>query len=72
MKIIVLGSGTCVPSIERSSPGYLVETDERLFLVDCGSGSLRRVVKAGRDFRDVDAILITHAHPDHVLSLIHT
>jgi ribonuclease BN (tRNA processing enzyme) len=70
MKIIVLGSGTCVPSIERSSPGYLVETDERLFLVDCGSGSLRQVVKAGRDFREIDAVLITHPHPDHISDLI--
>ncbi len=70
MKLIVLGSGTCVPSLRRNAPGYYLETSGRQLLVDCGSGTLLQLEKAGRSFRDIDAVFITHAHPDHFADLM--
>jgi len=70
IKLTVLGSGTCVPSIKRNAPGYLLEAAEFRALVDCGSGTLLQLEKAGRSYREIDAVFITHRHPDHFADLI--
>jgi ribonuclease BN (tRNA processing enzyme) len=74
MKLTILGSGTCVPSLKRNAPGYHLESGNCRILVDCGSGSLLQLEKAGKSYRDVDAVFITHRHPDHfsdLMPLIH-
>jgi ribonuclease BN (tRNA processing enzyme) len=38
-------------------------------LVDCGIGATRGVVEAGASLLDLDAIVVTHLHSDHVLEL---
>lgn len=70
MKLTVLGSGTCVPSLKRNAPGYLLEADGRQVLIDCGSGTLLQLEKAGKGFKDIDAVFITHLHPDHFADLM--
>jgi len=70
MKIIVLGSGTCVPSLKRNAPGYYLEADESRVLVDCGSGTLLQLERAGKSYKDIDAVFITHRHPDHFADLM--
>jgi ribonuclease BN (tRNA processing enzyme) len=70
MKLIVLGSGTCVPSLKRNAPGYYLEADDCRVLVDCGSGTLRQLEKAGRSYKNIDAVFITHKHPDHFADLM--
>jgi len=66
MEIIILGSGTCVPSIRRAGPGACVITDDYTILIDSSSGTLRQLARAGISYSDVDMILYTHLHPDHV------
>lgn len=70
MKLIILGSGTCVPSLKRNAPGYYLEAEGCRILVDCGSGTLLQLEKAGRSYRDIDAVFITHKHPDHFADLM--
>ncbi len=70
MKLIILGSGTCVPSLKRNAPGYYLEADGCRILIDCGSGTLLQLEKAGRSYRDIDAVFITHKHPDHFADLM--
>ena len=70
MKVTILGSGTCVPSLERGSPSYLIETGQHSYLVDCGSGTLRQLLRAGKDYRHLDGVFITHGHPDHISDLM--
>jgi len=70
MKLIVLGSGTCVPSLKRNAPGYYMEADGLQILVDCGSGTLLQLERAGRSYKDIDAVFITHKHPDHFSDLM--
>ena len=69
MKLIVLGSGTCVPSLKRNAPGYYIEAEDYRILVDCGSGTLLQLERAGRNYKDLDAVFITHRHPDHFADL---
>lgn len=43
-------------------------------LVDCGSGTLLQLERAKKSYKDIDAVFITHTHPDHIsdlISLIH-
>ena len=40
-----------------------------MILIDIGPGTLRRLCEAGLDYKDIDIILITHFHPDHVSDL---
>jgi ribonuclease BN (tRNA processing enzyme) len=70
MKLIVLGSGTCVPSLKRNAPGYYLEAEGFRILVDCGSGTLLQLEKAGKSYRDIDSVFITHKHPDHFADLM--
>jgi ribonuclease BN (tRNA processing enzyme) len=70
MKLVVLGSGTCVPSLKRCSPGYYLTADGCQVIVDLGSGALLQLEKAGLRYMDIDAVFITHSHPDHFSDLI--
>jgi len=70
MKLIVLGSGTGVPSVARNAPGYYLEVQGGQFLVDCGSGTLLQLERAGKSYKDIDAVFFTHTHPDHIGDLI--
>ncbi|MBI4683374.1 MAG: MBL fold metallo-hydrolase [Nitrospirae bacterium] len=70
MKLIVLGSGTCVPSLTRNAPGYYLEAEKSQILVDCGSGTLLQLEKAGKSYKHIDAVFITHRHPDHFADLM--
>lgn len=70
MKLTILGSGTGVPSLERSAPGYLLSVRTHQYLIDCGSGTLRQLIRAGTSYKFVDGVFITHTHPDHIGDLI--
>ena len=69
-ELIVLGSGTGIPSLRRGSPGLLVLSDRTKLLIDSGSGTLRKMLEVGVTYRDIDIILYTHIHPDHVSDLV--
>ncbi len=69
MKLIILGSGTCVPSLKRSSPAYYLEQDDTRILIDCGSGTLMQLVRSGISYKDINAVFITHTHPDHIADI---
>ncbi|MBF0438906.1 MAG: ribonuclease Z [Magnetococcales bacterium] len=66
MQGILLGSGTGVPSLRRNAPGYFLEVGTHQFLIDCGSGTLLQLERAGKSFKNLDALFITHVHADHI------
>ncbi len=66
LALTVLGSGAGVPLPDRACAGYWVQAPGFSALVDCGSGTLRRLVEHGGDYRALDAVFITHVHSDHV------
>ena len=68
--VTILGSGTCVPSLERSSCSVLVEAEDAKILIDCGPGTMRRLLENGTEIYDISHILISHFHPDHTSELI--
>ncbi len=70
MRFTVLGSGTSVPDPERGPAGFLVEAGGTAWLVDGGSGTLQRCVRAGVDPRRLDGGFYSHHHPDHCADLV--
>jgi ribonuclease BN (tRNA processing enzyme) len=66
MKVTILGSGTCVPSLQRSSCSALIETGNAKILVDVGAGTIRRLLEAGVMISQITHILISHLHLDHI------
>jgi len=65
MKIHILGCGDAFGSGGRLQSSYLVEFDDRLFLLDCGPTALLALKRAGFDPRRLDAIMVSHLHGDH-------
>jgi ribonuclease Z len=64
--LVFLGTAAAVPSAERGSPALLVGCGPSRFLVDCGEGTTRQLMRAGLGFRGLGHVLLTHAHVDHV------
>ena len=65
ISVTILGSGTCVPSLKRSSCSVLMETDGKKLLFDCGAGTMRRLLEVGTKIFDISFIFFSHLHPDH-------
>ena len=70
MRVTILGSGTCVPSLERSSCAVLVEVGESKILLDSGAGTMRRLLEAQTTIFDLTHIIYSHFHPDHTAELV--
>jgi ribonuclease Z len=68
-ELVFLGTAAAVPSAERGLPALLVARGAQRFLVDCGEGTQRQLVRAELGFRGLQHVLLTHAHLDHVLGL---
>src|SRR2546428_9583420 len=65
MKVRILGCVDAFGSGGRNQSGYLVEADQRFFLLDCGPTTLLAMKRAGLDPKRLDAILLSHLHGDH-------
>ena len=70
-ELIIIGSGTGIPSLRRGSPGLAVLSDSSTLLIDSGPGALRKMLEVGITYQDIDVLLYTHIHPDHVSDLVH-
>ena len=65
MRLHILGCGDAFGSGGRNQSGYLIEANDRLFLLDCGPTTLLAMKRAGFDPGRLDAILVSHLHGDH-------
>ena len=68
-ELIFLGTSASAPSIQRGLSSALVQINEHRFMIDCGEGSQRQLLRSGLGFRRLDKILLTHGHLDHILGL---
>ncbi|MFD2171253.1 MBL fold metallo-hydrolase [Tumebacillus lipolyticus] len=68
MKLRVLGETGPYPAPGGATTGFLLSTDQGNVLIDCGSGVLAELTKHIR-VADLDAVIITHHHADHISDL---
>jgi ribonuclease Z len=68
-EIIFLGTSASAPSAKRGLSAQVIKHDEYRFLIDCGEGTQRQILQSGIGFRNLNHILVTHGHLDHILGL---
>jgi ribonuclease BN (tRNA processing enzyme) len=74
-QIIFLGTGTPYPSPESSGPATAVVVNGTAYLVDAGTGVVRRAKAASLkgipalDAKNLRIVFITHLHSDHTIGL---
>lgn len=68
-EILFLGTSAAAPSVHRGLTANVVLAGEHRFLIDCGEGTQRQILKSGIGFKRLTKIFITHAHLDHLLGL---
>ncbi|MDQ2972173.1 MAG: MBL fold metallo-hydrolase, partial [Pseudomonadota bacterium] len=65
-RLILLGTaGGPTPKADRSAPANAIVIDGAIYVVDCGNGVARQMVKAGLDLGRIRDVFITHQHSDH-------
>jgi ribonuclease BN (tRNA processing enzyme) len=62
--VTVLGSSAMYATRERACSGYLLHLDGRHVWLDAGAGTWRNLLEH-IDFERIDAVILSHQHPDH-------
>lgn len=70
-RVVVLGSCGAWPEPGRACSGFVVELAGQRIVIDLGYGTLPRLLEllGSTAAHGLDAIAITHAHPDHMVDL---
>lgn len=69
LELVLLGTGSPLPSPDRCGAGQVVIAGGARILVDCGWGTARRLFAAGILPATVDTLCLTHLHSDHITDL---
>ena len=68
-EVIFLGTSASTPSIQRGLSAHMILHRQYRFLIDCGEGTQRQILRSDLGFRGLNKILLTHSHLDHILGL---
>ncbi len=68
-RLIILGSAAIVPDMNHDNTHMVLEGQESVVLIDCGSNPIARLRKVGIDYERLTDMILTHFHPDHVLGV---
>jgi ribonuclease BN (tRNA processing enzyme) len=69
VRITVLGKSPAWQDAGGACSGYLVEAGGHAVLLDCGCGVFGKL-RRHREYWEIDAVVITHLHADHILDLV--
>lgn len=62
----LLGTGAAISDPHRTTAMLAFEDNNDTVVVDCGGDVVQRLLEAGVDLDSINALIITHEHPDHV------
>src|SRR5579871_6808176 len=66
MRLITLGTGNAFAEGSRFHSATIVKAGRKTLLVDCGPCIMPALNRAGITSDEIDAVLITHFHGDHI------
>ncbi len=69
IEYVFLGTSASAPSIQRGLSAQVVLHRDYRFLIDCGEGTQRQILRSGLGFKRLNRVLLTHGHLDHILGL---
>ena len=68
-EVVFLGTSASAPSIHRGLTATAVLAGPHRYLIDCGEGTQRQILRSGIGFKRLNRILLTHSHLDHILGI---
>ena len=68
-RITFLGTSAAVPTIRRNVSATLVVYQDLKWLIDCGEGTQRQILRANIGFKNLSRIVLSHEHLDHILGM---
>jgi ribonuclease Z len=60
------GAGSPMPAANRSGPCVIVIAGKRMMVVDAGTGGVRTLSRMGFQAGQIERVLLTHFHSDHI------
>ena len=69
MRLTVVGCSGSVPGVDSPASCYLVQAGDISVVLDLGSGALGHLQRH-LDLRRLDAVLLSHLHPDHCIDVL--
>jgi ribonuclease Z len=69
LRVFFCGTSSPLPAPDRAQACVVVNAGDRLFLVDAGAGSARTAALGRVPLQQLQAILLTHFHSDHIASI---
>ena len=69
MRITILGTSSGLTVLNRHASAYLVQAGDSHILLDAGENVTRQLLRNEADPNMIDAVFISHTHPDHVAGL---
>jgi ribonuclease BN (tRNA processing enzyme) len=69
-RLLLLGVGTCQLEAGRSTSAALLEIGDWRLVFDFGRGTATRLAEVGLRQDDVEHVVVSHFHPDHLSDLI--
>lgn len=66
MRVVTVGTGTAVPDPARASACLWVELGDARAVLDCGTGALQGMARAGLPWGEVTHLVLSHFHNDHL------
>lgn len=69
MKLTILGTAPGKSLIGKNHTSYLLETDNKKLLIDCGEGTTQSILTKNLAQNELDYIIISHFHPDHICGI---
>lgn len=68
-EVTILGSSSALPTSQRYPSAHVLNSHERIFLIDCGEGTQMQLRANKIRIAKINNIFITHTHGDHIFGL---
>lgn len=66
LHVFLCGTGTPLPDPTRAGPCTVVRAGDEMVMIDAGTGGIRVAQLMGIPLAELDALLLTHLHSDHI------
>src|SRR5262245_29369675 len=69
LRLVLLGTGSPEPTVDRFGPATLVEAGGQHLLFDAGRGVSQRLWQIPLRLGEINDVFLTHLHSDHTVGL---